>query len=192
MIYWIILIIGEWLYVILIVEDFILSKTESIITIGSLGIAPAWYLWKRNKEQKAERKQASENIYRELEDTEESLDGDLYKEYAIQVKDSNGKEIYYMNRKLNNDFYDSLIYSGKINYLKPELQQQVQNIFSRIKDHNKFLELVRTMQDATPDNSIPEKAFKYYEWLDLNEVILLKDIPLMKKKLKEEFKITHQ
>ncbi len=48
-----------------------------------------------------------------------------------------------MNRDLNHDFYDSLIFSGQINFLEPSLQQQVQDTFKRIKKHNEYLEITK-------------------------------------------------
>lgn len=51
-----------------------------------------------------------------------------------------------MSRKFNHDFYDGLIFSGRINFLRLELQlqqqQQIQNIFCQIKTHNEYLDLV--------------------------------------------------
>lgn len=93
------------------------------------------------------------------------------------------KELFFMNRTLNHDFYDSLVFSGKINFLRPELQQQVQNIFNQVKTHNKYLELVMKMNEEAAGNEIPEISYKYYDWMDRNEVKLLNDIPLVLKKL---------
>ena len=89
---------------------------------------------------------------------------------------------------MNHDFYDSLIFSGKINFLRPELQQQVQNIFHQIKTHNEYVDQVLKMSDETL-GEIPEKSHKYYAWMDENEVKLLKDIPKVLKKLEEDFEI---
>ena len=143
---------------------------------------------KQIKEAK-ELSQASSNLHRELKDTCEGLNRTVYKNDALSFETPDEKEFFFMNRTLNHDFYDSLIFSGKINILRPELQQQVQNIFSQIKTHNKYIELVMRIKDETTDGRIPEKAYKYYEWLDSNEVRLLKDIPIMLKKLEKDFEI---
>jgi len=86
-------------------------------------------------------------------------------------------------------FYDSLIFSGNINFLRPELQQQVQNIFNQIKTHNDYLDLCKKIQDIESTEEIPEKAYLYYDWMDKNEVKLEKDIPIMLKKLEVDFNI---
>lgn len=52
-----------------------------------------------------------------------------------------------MARSLNHNFYDSLIYSGKINFLDPSLQQPVQDIFKRIKMHNKYVDATLEMAE---------------------------------------------
>ena len=93
-----------------------------------------------------------------------------------------------MNRILNHDFYDSLVFSGKINFLKPDLQQQIQNIFNQIKTHNEYLDLTRKMTVGKQED-FPEDTHEFYIWMDNNEVKLLKDIPIMMKKLKDNFNI---
>ena len=95
-----------------------------------------------------------------------------------------------MNRSLNHDFYDSLISSGKINYLEPRLQQPVQDIFKRIKMHNEFLDIV--IHTTNQDNFVPKNTYKYYDWMDESEVILKKEIPIMLQNLKEHFKTSRK
>lgn len=178
-------------------EDEFISKWASLITILSvIGVPIAYFSNQNKKEQERkqegidERNRASSNLHRELQDTIEALDRAINKENALSFIKTDGKEVFFMNRTLNHDFYDSLIFSGKINFLRPELQQQIQNIFRQIKTHNKYVNLVMNMKDETDDGIIPEKAYKYYEWLDENEVKLLEDIPTMKIKLSEDFDVT--
>lgn len=97
----------------------------------------------------------------------------------------------FMNMSLNHDFYDSLIFSGKINFLEPSLQQSVQDVFKRIKMHNEFLIITDRMMDQQLDDSAPEKAYRYYEWMDKNKVRLKKEIPKITNKLQLYFKISH-
>lgn len=117
----------------------------------------------------------------------EGLDKSLHTRDALSFTGEDKKEYFFMNRTLNHDFYDSLIFSGRINFLRPELQQRVQNIFRQIKTHNEYVSLVLKMNDET--GKIPEKSYKYYAWMDDNEAKLLRDIPDVLKKLKEDFKI---
>lgn len=74
-----------------------------------------------------------------------------------------------MSKSLNHDFYDSLISSGKINFLEPDLQQPMQNTFKRIKMHSEFLAITKRMRDLQTDGSVPKPAYQYYEWMDKRE-----------------------
>ncbi len=172
------------------------SSIASVGTIIALIIAIIKYL-DRSKQQetdriekeKNERTRASKNIHIELQDAREALDrakyGDDAKSFILHKK-----EYFFMNRTFNHDFYDSLVSSGKINFLKSDLQQPLQNIFQTIKIHNKYLDLVDTMYDQNSENKIPDKSLKYYQWMDENEIKLMEAIPIMQKKLEEYFKST--
>lgn len=178
--------LAKWDY---IWEDEYVGKWAAVITILSVGIAPAWYFWTKYQNEKDKRKQASKNLHTELIDTLESLDREKYSDEADSFHTNDGREIFYMNRNFNHDFYDSLIFSGNINFLRPELQQQVQNIFNQIKTHNDYLDLCKKIQDDEGTEAIPEKTYRYYTWMDENEVKLEKDIPIMLKKLEKDFNI---
>lgn len=165
----------------------------AIITIISLSASPFVYFIQKWHGDNAERKRASRNLCRELIDTLESLDRKKFSDNALYFKIDNGKEVFFMNRTLNHDFYDSLIFSGKINFLKHDLQQQVQNIFNQIKTHNEYLKLTQNLTFGKQEQ-FPEETHVFYIWMDDNEQKLLKDIPIMIKKLEEGFdvKINHQ
>ena len=169
-----------------------LRNLASLGTVISLGVASFAYIRKQrqnDREEKQDVARASRNLYNELDDTLVSLDRKTYKEHAYSFKINNKKEIFFMNRHLNHDFYDSLVFSGRINFLRPELQQQVQNIFTRIKAHNVYLDLVVKMQDEAEGTDIPHKTYKYYEWMDKSEAELSKEIPDILKKLRRDFKL---
>ena len=122
-----------------------------------------------------------------------SLDGLNEKEHNNLRKVSlpNNKEVYFMNRSLNHDFYDSLVFSGKINFLPPDIQQPIQDTFQKIKDHNLFLSRIREIEDdASVGEDISRKTMRYYEMLGKIEDELLSDIPIVKGKLGREFKIS--
>ena len=87
---------------------------------------------------------------------------------------------------------DSLIASGKINFLEPSLQQPVQAIFKRIKMHNEFLSTTRSMRDQQQEGPMQENVHTYYEWMDKSEVSLKREIPRMMKELEDHFKIQHR
>ena len=172
-------------------EQPVLRNAASLGSILSLGAIAITYVVKqiqKDKQEKQYRARVSKNLHTELIDTLESLDREKHKEDACSFKIDDKQEIFFMNRRFNHDFYDSLIFSGHINFLRPELQQQVQNIFNRIKTHNNYLDLVMRMQDEARGNTIPKKTYKYYVWMDKNEVSLSKDIDNMLKKLEKDFK----
>ena len=180
-------------------EDEFLSKWASVVTILSLIGLPVAYFTKQDQKEKErleketeERKLASKNLYGELQDAFYSLDRTKYPEDACSLEiteKGEKKEVFFMNRDFNHDFYDSLIFSGKINFLRHELQQEIQDVFKRLKTHNNFLVLVMNMQDEEKDNVISVKTWKYYKWMDKSEVRLLNEIPDILEKLKKDFNI---
>lgn len=157
-----------------------ISYAASIVTIISLIAAPIGYaikLW-------LESVRASRNLSRELDDTLIALDDKKYYEDWWQ-RSYGGKTYRFMRRRLNHDFYDSMVFSGKINYLKPKLQQKVQDTFQKIKDHNNYLEKVNKVIDsAQKDEDYIYKLERYYEILEKTELDLLDEIPKRIEKLK--------
>lgn len=151
--------------------------------------------YKHFKDKDNERMRASQNLYLELGYTLRSLDYDKSPEYFSRV-DVKGraekKTLYFMSKSLNHDFYDSLISSGRINFLDPDLQQPIQNIFKWIKMHNEFLDITKRMRDQHTDDLVPKQAYQYYEWIDEHEVYLNREIPNIMKKLQQHFKFDRQ
>lgn len=169
------------------VDEF-LGKWASAITIISVVTAIPWYFWKKRQDEKDERDKISRNLYGELKDGLDGLDDKRYPSNAITITKGN-EIIFFMNRDLNHNIYDSLIFSGKINFLTYELQQEVQDIFKRIKDHNYYLKLTMEMEDKMEANEIHPKAYKYLKWMMDSEYKLLKSIPNMMKKLENDFNV---
>lgn len=117
----------------------------SLVTIFSLPSGIIFYFLKQYYEYRNLKNNSSTNLYRELDDTQKAL---TFKSHPDDFKDIlvNGEIKYrYVRRLLNHDFYDSLIFSGKINYLEPSLQQTIQNAFQRIKDHNIYIKKIRDL-----------------------------------------------
>ena len=143
------------------------------------------YFKNRNKD----RKQASKNLYLELKDTLRSLDGQKHESdsYGVNIKNKEGKneKVYFINRDFNHDVYDSMVFSGRINLLEPELQQPIQDIFKRIKIHNRYLTATREM--GTLDDPVPKESYSYYEWMNKNEIRIKDEIEDMLEKLKRSF-----
>ena len=184
--------IGDWITTTFFGDDG-LSNWASLVTIFSLIAIPIAYFAKqgqreraRQEKERAERNRASRNLYGELRDALEAIKGEKYPKDLLDVKiDSN--TITFTNRFLNHDMYDSLIFSGKVSFLRYELQQRIQDIFTRIKHHNYYLRLIAEILDKEKGDDIPETTYKYYEQLEKGETFLLEEIPYMMEKLKEEF-----
>lgn len=162
-----------------------IGNWASIATTSVIIVSVIKYFKNRNKD----RKQASKNLYLELKDTLNSLDGQKHKSdsYSVNIKNEKGEdaEVYFINRDFNHDVYDSMVFSGRINLLEPELQQPIQDIFKRIKMHNKFLAATREM--GTLEDPVPKESHPYYEWMDKNEIRLKGEIERMLGKLRGSF-----
>jgi len=184
----IVTMITDWFVSNLMGED-ALGNWASLVTIVSLGIAPIAYFVQRWHSDKSERKRASKNLYVELNDALDGLDETKHPNLKKVILPDK-TEVYFMNRALNHDFYDSLISSGKINFLNSELQQPLQDTFQRIKDHNFFIGKIRNIEDnARPNEDISSKTSRYYKILSESETTLIDEIPQIQEKLKNEFKI---
>jgi hypothetical protein len=171
----------------------LLTNWASLATIIALIAAPVKYFndvrkreeEKRRKEED-ERSRISRNLYGELHDALDGLDEKKHATDFEVLQMTPKKDVYFMNRFLNHDIYDSLINSGKINFLTYELQQEVQDIFSMIKRHNYYLTLTSEIQDR--EKTITESAYAYYETMDKYERQLLENIPDIMAKLKKDFR----
>ena len=158
-----------------------LPMLASIATLLSLTLVPLLYFLNTIDE----RTRISKNLYGEMTDTLDTLKwrDDENLGQGIEVIVNGNEKLRFTNKFLNHDVYDSLVSSGKINILKHELQQQVQNIFKMIKYHNEYL-------SYTSDNSNRNAGMNlmpYYSMIDEYEQDLLKQIPDMLEKLKREF-----
>jgi len=180
--------VAEWFASNLAGED-ALQNWASIVTIASLVITPIFYFVQRWHGDNSERKRASKNLYVELDDALDGLDAKKHDDLK-HVTLADAGDVYFTNRSLNHDFYDSLVSSGKINFLKPELQQPLQDAFQRIKDHNFYIRKIRDIEDsADVGEDVGPKIMRYYETLGRIEIMLMDDIPKIKERLKEEFKL---
>ena len=174
--------------------DFQFGIDMGISLVASFGpiltIAVSAILYFSHK--KTETATTAENLYRELEDTLAGLDEEIFPNdfYNTSIKDRTGgsRAVCFMNRKFSHDSYDSLIYSGRINFLDPPLQQRVQNTFKRIKTHNKYIDMVRDMVERN-NGVVPAAAHYYCEWMDDAEKHLQQELPAMLQTLRAHFKL---
>lgn len=157
----------------------------SIATILSLTLVPLLYFLNWFDE----RTRISRNLYGELKDTLDTLESRKHPGYPVmkvEVETDDGQKHThtYTNRFFNHDVYDSLVSSGKINFLKYELQQIVQNIFKMIKQHNEYLS---TIMDVCDHASSKTSLASYYAIMDEYEQDLMGQIPNILIKLEKEF-----
>ena len=176
--------------------SYALSNIASVATIVLFCLGLISYrtnskrLEKERKHQVTEeRKMASTNIYLELEYALDGLNRSKHPGEALSFKIKDGQNTFFMNRKFNHDFYDSLVFSGKIGFLKPGLQQKIQDIFGHIKRHNEVLRIIAGMKDELGDLISP-RAYEYYIWLDGCEQKMMKTIPKIQEELKKDFEVS--
>ena len=103
--------------------------------------------------------------------------------------DVNGKKMYYTLAVIHYDMYDSLIFSGKIQLLDNAMQQEIQNVFRMIKEHQEHIHhiLLLTDQSKIHNTDIVKITNPYYELIAKYELTMEQLIPKIMKKLKENF-----
>ena len=165
-----------------------LQTMASVVAVISIIVAIPTYLLKKSKEDGDETDRVSRNLCGELAEGLDGISAEKYPEQAVVVKLPDGSKVSYMNRHLYHDVYDSLVYSGKINLFPSKTLQDVQSIFTSIKNHNYYLKYAREIKDAAKDNYV-HKAMKYYKDMEAIEKGLAKAIPAMVKKLEKDYDI---
>lgn len=122
-----IILYGAILVVVLIVflfvidlaaEEGLFGRLAPFITSVTVALAPFVYFLKVKHNENSERTRASRNLYAELDNTLDALDEKSYPDNLKMVEFEGGQKYYFMNRMLNHDFYDSLVFSGGINFLR--------------------------------------------------------------------------
>ena len=165
----------------------------AITTMGSIIVSPLVYFRKKSDSEKTERERASSNIYYELEDALKKMDHAKLPKDVRYFETDDGKIVSFMNIFFNHDFYDSLISSGRINFLEHDLQQPIQDIFKIIKKRNEYLELTQKIRLDRPKyfdkQELPKEVHVCYLWINHHEIELSKSIPIIMKELKPNFNI---
>lgn len=150
-----------------------MGKLASLVAIYSLIIAPPAYFLKKKMDAEGERRTASIGIMAELTSAMDGLDEKKYNDLKIATL-GNGQKVYFMNRMLNHGTYDSLVMSGKMIVIDPNLQQPIHDVFQIIIDRNDFLQKIRNMEEAGDRLSM---ADRYYLQLNSAEETLLNMVP---------------
>lgn len=159
------------------------EETAAIVTIASLTISPVLYFAKRWHSDKTEGKRAATAIYMELADARDGLDPGRYRDLRV-AELSDQTRAYFMSRLLNHDIYDSLVNSGKITFIAAGLQQDIQDVFQRVKDHNALLRKVRKMQEAGGGQP---HAHHLYRSLGITDDALLGRLPETMRMIEAEY-----
>ena len=168
-------------------ELFNVTHIPSILTAGAVVIAPLTYVIKRWLTNKAEKKTISESLYVELQDSIQSLKGAAKRQVMeIEVE---GETMYYTLASLHYDMYDSLIFSGKIQLLDKTIQQEIQDVFRIIKEHQDYLRYTFLLRDQSKIHNadIDKITDSYYAMIAEDELKIEQLIPKIMKKLKENF-----
>lgn len=164
-----------------------LTNWTSIITAGAVVAAPLGYVIKRWWTQNTLRKEISNSLWNELEDCVNAIDDNTKRDQMEITIDGNKKR--YTLTFMNYDMYDSLIFSGKIQAINIELQQDIQSIFRKIKLHRQYLEYVTNLRDTAKLNNvnIDDTSLPYYGMIADYESELLGLVPDIMKKLEKNF-----
>lgn len=121
------------------------------------------------------------NLINELKDTLNGLD---YEKHKINIHTfyQGEEEVKWMGRLFNHAYWDSLVFSGRLDELYSPLIQPIQDIFNIIKDHNHYLSHVNLIQSKSQEE-FPVELNMYCKWMHKHEKTLLEDIPKMIKTL---------
>ena len=161
------------------------ERLAAVVTTFSLTLAPIMYFVKQRHSDKTESQRVAAALYGELDNALGGLDPDRHPD--LRAVDIRGRTIYFMSRLFNHDIYDSLVNSGKITFVDVKLQQDVQDVFQHIKDHNGALVRIRKMEETGRDHS---RAYHSYLKLGDSERVLLDSIPAVMSKLKETHSVS--
>ena len=160
------------------------ERLAIVATALSLILAPGIYFLQKAHDRRDERSRASGSLYLELDDALNGLDEN--KQDDLREVELKNHHIYFMNRILNHGFYDSLISSGKITFIRPELQQPIQDTFQHIIGRNETLYKIRELEES---GAQAESAHPHYESLARYEEYLINSIPKIMRELEKEYGI---
>lgn len=156
-------------------------------------VAPAAWAIKRRYSGYRTRKMVAEGLCAELEDAMKALNGTTgHRQIKMTIIDPEAtgliktcKRIRIVLGFLNHDSYDGFHYAGHLSVFDAGLVQDIQNVYQRIKHHNKWLEYMMPLRDKETETGKINLAVTstYYNTLDKYESELLERIPDLKKRL---------
>ena len=159
------------------------EKIAAVVTISSLMLSPGYYFVKRWHSDKTKGERAATAVYMEMVDAHSSLDTGKHQELRV-VELPDQTKAHFMSRLLNHDIYDSLVSSGKITFIAAGLQQDIQDVFQHVKDHNALLRKVRKMQETGGEHP---RALHLYRSLGDSDDALRRSLPKAMRKIEAEY-----
>lgn len=122
------------------------ERQAAAVTVFTLTLAPVVYFAKRLHSDKTRGRRASIGLYAELGDAYHGLEPNNHSD--LRAVDVQGKTVCFTSRMFNHDIYDSLVHSGEIIFVDVEFQQDIQDVFQDIKEHNMVLLKIREMEES--------------------------------------------
>lgn len=112
---------------------------------------------------------------------------------TISYAAADGTAIKYTHCFLDHDAYQSVINSGQYSHFKDDTQYQLQQLYSRIKDHNEDIKIIGNIEDQfyllkgkIDDVEVNKIAEKYGKHITTMENEIKELIPKVKKLLEDE------
>ena len=158
------------------------ERQAAAVTVFTLTLAPVVYFAKRLHSDKTRGRRASIGLYAELGDAYHGLEPNNHSD--LRAVDVQGKTVCFTSRMFNHDIYDSLVHFGEIIFVDVEFQQDIQDVFQDIKEHNMVLLKIREMEESGVDFSL---AWRFYRTLEETEQDLLANIPVVMSMLEERY-----
>lgn len=166
-----------------------LHDAASHIAITVAVTAPVAYFYKDIRGERAEerRKEEEEDRITEgviigPEDAVDAMDRTRYGNDAFSFV-VDGREVFFMNRDLNHDLHDSMVFSGKLYLVGRGSHQKVQDAYALIKNHNACLALSKELAMSKDEQSL-KRADALYKELDAMEKRISKEIPELVRELR--------
>jgi hypothetical protein len=148
------------------------------VAVASIGLTVYFYFHQQKKERKEAIKRSSEAILQEMEGTNRALNSEEYEkiEYRIQNGPKGQCEVKYTNVYLDNEAYESVLYSGFFTFFSANTQHKLTLLYGRIKSHNELISYVDHFQDLyfmNHDNT-KENVDKWYQNVQRYDILLTK------------------
>jgi hypothetical protein len=145
--------------------SFYTTTAISIVAIIAPVITAMYLFWRQQNNIRKDRiRRSCDTILKELDGTTDALIGDIRyflgkkSESPIQTQ----HEIYYTNKILNTDAYDSILYSGLFSNISSDTQHSLSNLYRSAKQHNEIINYLNQFEDLFLLSGISESKERIY------------------------------